>query len=164
MGICLIKAYIGVAIAVLDIDNPVVNDINARSVAEEFLVCRFCIILLRLKELMVEIHIVFIHLSQLASRYQSVDKQCVELVCSVEVVGLAMIGSIGDVTLRQLPDGPEDGVGTACTQGRMIREMAHKMRCHILHARATTEINAHQRTDNLTVLLPDDTAASLTQS
>ena len=30
---------------------------------------------------------------------------------SVEVVGLAMIGSIGDVTLRQLPDGPEDGVG-----------------------------------------------------
>ena len=91
--------------------NAILTAINARSVSEEFLVCRFCIILLRLKELMVEIHIVFFHLSQLASRYQSVDKQGVELVCSIKVVGLALIGSIGDVTLRQLPDGPEDGVG-----------------------------------------------------
>ena len=52
------KSYIGVAIAVLDIDNLVTYDIYARSVAEKLLVCLFCIILLCFKELVVEIDIV----------------------------------------------------------------------------------------------------------
>ncbi len=40
MGLSLIKAHICVAIAVLDIDNHVTDDIYARSVAEELLVCQ----------------------------------------------------------------------------------------------------------------------------
>ncbi|MCM1630130.1 hypothetical protein, partial [Bacteroides uniformis] len=40
-----------VAIAVLDIDNLVTDNIYARPVAEELFVGRFCIILLRFKKL-----------------------------------------------------------------------------------------------------------------
>ena len=70
VGLSLIKAHICVAIAVLDIDNHVTDDIYARSVAEELLVCRFCIILLCFKELMVEINIVGFHLIQFTSGNQ----------------------------------------------------------------------------------------------
>lgn len=92
MGLSLIKAHICVAIAVLDIDNHVTDDIYARSVAEELLVCRFCIILLCFKELMVEINIIGFHLIQLTGRKQGVYKQVVEFVCCIEIVGLALIG------------------------------------------------------------------------
>ena len=161
-GVLLAEAHVGVAVAVLDIDNPVANDINTGSVAEELLVRRFCIILLCLNELMIKVNIAFLNFLQLVSRNQSVYKQCVEFVRCVEIIGLALVGSIGDVILCQLPDGSEDGIRTACAQGWMIREMAHQMRCHILHARAATEVHAHQRTDNLAELITDD-AASLAQ-
>ena len=69
-----------------------------------------------------------------------------------------------DVILCQFPDGSKNGVRSACAQGGMIREMAHQMWRYILHARAATEVHAHQRTDNLAVLVSDDTAASLAQS
>ena len=94
MGLSLIKAHICVAIAVLDIDNHVTDDIYARSVAEELLVCRFCIILLCFKELMVEINIVGFHLIQFTSGNQGFYKQGVELVCRIEIIGLALVGSI----------------------------------------------------------------------
>ena len=68
MGVCLMKAHVGVAVAILDIDNLVTDDIHAGSVAEELLVCRFCIILLCLKKLMVEVNVVFLHFLQFASR------------------------------------------------------------------------------------------------
>ncbi len=111
-----IKAHIYVAIAVLNIDNLVTDDIYARSVAEELLVCRFCIILLCLKELMVENNIIGFHLIQFTGRHQGFYKQGVEFVCIIEIVGLALIRSIGDVILCQFPDGSEDGVRTACTK------------------------------------------------
>ena len=74
MGLSLIKAHICVAIAVLNIDNLVTDDIYARSVAEELLVCRFGIIFLCFKELMVEIDIVSFHLLQLTGGNQGVYK------------------------------------------------------------------------------------------
>ena len=94
---------------------------------KELLVGRFCIILLRFKELMVKVNIVFLNFLQLACRNQSVYKQCVEFVCSIEIIGLALVGSIGDVFLCQFLDGSEDGIRAACTKGRMIREMAHQL-------------------------------------
>ena len=45
MGVCLMKTHIRVAIAVLDIDYLVTDNIYARPVAEELFVGRFCIIL-----------------------------------------------------------------------------------------------------------------------
>ena len=59
MGVCLMKTHIRVAIAVLDIDYLVTDNIYARPVAEELFVGRFCIILLRFKKLMVKVNIVF---------------------------------------------------------------------------------------------------------
>ena len=58
MGVCLMKTHIRVTIAVLDIDYLVTDNIYARPVAEELFVGRFCIILLRFKELMVKVNIV----------------------------------------------------------------------------------------------------------
>ena len=78
------------------------------------------IILLCLKELMVEINIVGFHLIQSTSRNQGVYKQGVELVCRIEIIGPALIGSIGDVFLCQFPDGSEDGVRAAFTKHWMI--------------------------------------------
>ena len=89
-----IKAHICVAIAVLNIDNLLTDDIYARSVAEELLVCRFCIIFLCFKELMVEINIIGFHLIQFTGGNQGFYKQGVELVCRIEIIGLALIGSI----------------------------------------------------------------------
>ena len=80
MGVCLIKAYICVAVAVLDIDNLVTDDIYTRPVAEEFLVCRLCIIFLSFKELMVKINIVTFLILQLTGGNQSVDKQGVKFI------------------------------------------------------------------------------------
>lgn len=77
MGVCLMKTHIRVAIAVLDIDYLVTDNIYARPVAEELFVGRFCIILLRFKKLMVKVNIVFLNFLQLACRNQSVYKQCV---------------------------------------------------------------------------------------
>ena len=46
------------------------------------------------------------------------------IVGSIEIIGLALVGSKGDVFLCQFLDGSEDGIRAACTKGRMIREMA----------------------------------------
>ena len=47
---------------------------------------------------MVKVNIVFLNFLQLTCRNQSVYKQCVEFVCSIEIIGLALVGSIGDVS------------------------------------------------------------------
>ena len=79
MGVCLMKAYIGVAVAVLDIDDLVSDNINSGSVAEELLVRRFCIILLCLNELMVKVNIVFLNFLQLASRTKALTSNVLSL-------------------------------------------------------------------------------------
>ena len=48
---------------------------------------------------MVEIKIIGFHLIQFTGRNQGFYKQGVELVCCIEIVGLALIRSIGDVIL-----------------------------------------------------------------
>ena len=56
--------------------------------------CSSDTILRAIKELMVEINIVGFHLIQFTSGNQGFYKQGVELVCSIEIIGLALIGSI----------------------------------------------------------------------
>ncbi len=56
------KWNICVAIAILYADNQVANNRHARAIAKELLVCRLCIILLCLYELMVEINIIHLTL------------------------------------------------------------------------------------------------------
>ena len=65
MGVFLVKTHIRVAVAVLDTDYHVADNSYARPVAEELLVGRFCIILLRFNELMVKVNIIFLDLFQL---------------------------------------------------------------------------------------------------
>ena len=126
MGVCLMKTHIRVAIAVLDIDYLVTDNIYARPVAEELFVGRFCIILLRFKKLMVKVNIVFLNFLQLACRNQSVYKQCVEFVCSIEIIGLALVGSIGDVFLCQLLDGSDTRDGASVVTLRLPRMSRHR--------------------------------------
>ena len=56
--------------------------------------CSSDTILRAIKELMVEINIVGFHLIQFTSGNQGFYKQGVELVCRIEIIGLALIGSI----------------------------------------------------------------------
>ncbi len=56
------KTNVGVTIAILNANNQVVNNRHARAITKELLVCRLCIILLSLYELMVEINIIHLAL------------------------------------------------------------------------------------------------------
>ena len=62
-----VKAHVGIAIPVLNADNHVADDRNARTVAQELLVGGLCVILFRLYELMVKVKIVFQPSLQLTS-------------------------------------------------------------------------------------------------
>ena len=53
-------------IAILNANNQVANNRHARAITRELLVCRLCILLLGLYELMVEINIIHLTLFQLA--------------------------------------------------------------------------------------------------
>ena len=68
------KWNICVAIAILYADNQVANNRHARAIAKELLVCRLCIILLCLYELMVEINIIHITLFQLARCKHTIEQ------------------------------------------------------------------------------------------
>ena len=52
-------------------------------------------------------------LFQLPCGQQAIQEQCVEFVCSIEIIGLALVGSIGDVFLCQFLYGSENRVGTS---------------------------------------------------
>ena len=98
-------------------------------VPEKLLVCEFRIILLCLYELVVEVNVIPLALFQ-----QAIEEQCVQLVCRVEVVGLASVGCVGNVILAQFLYGSENRVGTTCAKCRVKREMVHQMRGDILYA------------------------------
>ena len=63
----LVKAHVGIAIPVLNADNHVADDRNARTVAQELLVGGLCVLLFRLYKLMVKVKIVFQPSLQLTS-------------------------------------------------------------------------------------------------
>ena len=68
------KWNICVAIAILYADNQVANNRHARAIAKELLVCRLCIILLCLYELMVEINIIHLTLFQSARCKHTIEQ------------------------------------------------------------------------------------------
>ena len=68
------KWNICVAIAILYADNQVANNRHARAIAKELLVCRLCIILLCLYELMVEINIIHLTRFQLARCKHTIEQ------------------------------------------------------------------------------------------
>ena len=61
----LVETDICVAVAVLNADNQVANNRHARAITKELLVCRLCIILLCLYELVVEVNVIPLTLFQL---------------------------------------------------------------------------------------------------
>ena len=63
-----------VAIAILYADNQVANNRHARAIAKELLVCRLCVKLLCLYELMVEINIIHLTLFQLARCKHTIEQ------------------------------------------------------------------------------------------
>ena len=109
-SILLMKTNIGVAIAVLQTNHEVADDGYAGAVTLELLVGELSVILLRLKELVVEVKVVFLALYELARRYQYVKQQ---VVGRVEVILLARLGSVRRVLLFQFVHDTEYGVRTA---------------------------------------------------
>ena len=63
-----------VTIAILNANNQVTNNRHARAITRELLVCRLCIILLCLYELMVEINITHLTLFQLARCKHTIEQ------------------------------------------------------------------------------------------
>ena len=105
----LVETNVSVAVAVLYSDNHVANDSHTWTVSEKLLVCGFRIILLCLYELVVEVNVIPLALFQLPCGQQAIEEQCVQLICRVEVMGLACVGCVGNVIL-----GSENRVGTTC--------------------------------------------------
>ena len=74
MGVCLMKTHIRVTIAILNANNQVANNRRARAITRELLVCRLCIILLSLYELMVEINIIHLTLFKLTRCKNTIEQ------------------------------------------------------------------------------------------
>jgi len=72
--ILLVETHIGVSVAVLYADNHVPYNGNARAVSEKLLVCRLGVILLRLKELVVEVNVILPARFQLPGGQQTIQK------------------------------------------------------------------------------------------
>ena len=63
-----------VTIAILNANNQVTNNRHARAITRELLVCRLCIILFSLYELMVEINIIHLTIFQLARCKHTIEQ------------------------------------------------------------------------------------------
>ena len=68
------KTNICVTIAILNANNQVANNRHARAITKELLVCRLCIILLSLYELMVEINIIHLTLFKLTRCKNTIEQ------------------------------------------------------------------------------------------
>ena len=68
------ETNICVAIAILYANNQVANNRDARAITKEPLVCRLCIILLSLYELMVKIDIIHLTLFQLTRCKHTIEQ------------------------------------------------------------------------------------------
>ena len=84
-------------------------------------------IVVGLKEVMVKVKMVLVNLVEVGCRKERVYKECVEFVWSIEMIGVGLVGSIGDVLVCELVDGCEDGMRGACRKGRMIGEMGDEL-------------------------------------
>jgi len=80
------------------------------------------IVLLRLYELMVEIHVVGLSAHELASVHEGLHQQAVQFRGCVEVIAPSRVRA-------------------ACAKGGMKREMGHQVARHVLHTVTTTEVN-----------------------
>ena len=85
------KWNICVAIAILNDNNQVANNRYTRAITGKLLVCRLCIILLSLYELMVKIDIIHLTLFQLARCKQTIEQLSIESVRRIEIVALTSI-------------------------------------------------------------------------
>ena len=150
-GVLLPESHVGVAVAVLDADGQVADDGHGRPVAGEVLVGRLCVVFLRLQELVVEVEVVSPAGLQPSRGKQGVDQQAVEPFGGVESIALPRLGRVADVLFRQLPNRPEDGVGAACAERGVEREVGHEVARDDLDACAAAEVDAHQRADDLAV-------------
>ena len=72
--VLLMETNICVAIAILNTDNQVANNRYTRAITRELLVCRLCIILLSLYELMVKIDIIHLTLFQLTRCKHTIEQ------------------------------------------------------------------------------------------
>ena len=68
------KWNICVAITILNANNQVANNRHARAIIGKLLICRLCIILLSLYELMVKIDIIHLILFQLARCKHTIEQ------------------------------------------------------------------------------------------
>ena len=68
------KTNICITIAILNANNQVANNRHARAITKELLVCRLCIILLSLYELMVEINIIHLTLFKLTRCKNTIEQ------------------------------------------------------------------------------------------
>ena len=86
------KAYIGVAVAVLYADNHVADNGHTGPVTKKFsCTWAFASYFLRLNELVVKVNVILPALFQLPCGQQAIQEQCVECVCRIEIIGLSGI-------------------------------------------------------------------------
>ncbi len=79
VSLCLLEAHAGIAVPVFQIDNQPADGEHARAVAVKALVGALAVILLCLKELVVEVHVVLASLRELPCGQQQLDEQYLAL-------------------------------------------------------------------------------------
>ena len=91
VSLCLHEAHVTVAVAILQIGNQPADGEHAWAVAVKTLVGALAVILLRLKELVVEVHVVLASLRELTCGQQQLDEQLVQFLSRVEIIDVARL-------------------------------------------------------------------------
>ena len=89
VSLCLHEAHVRIAVTVLKIGYQPADGEHAWAVAVKALVGPLAVILVRLKELVVEINVVCSALSKLSRCQQQLDEQLVQFLRRVEVIDVA---------------------------------------------------------------------------
>ena len=91
VSLCLHEAHVRIAVTVLKIGYQPADGEHAWAVAVKTLVGALAVILLRLKELVVEVHVVLASLRELTCGQQQLDEQLVQFLSCVEIIDVARL-------------------------------------------------------------------------
>ena len=91
VSLCLHEAHVRIAVTVLKIDYQPADGEHAWTVAVKTLVGTLAVILLRLKELVVEVHVVLASLRELPCGQQQFDEQLVQFLRRVEIIDVTRL-------------------------------------------------------------------------
>lgn|GEM_PF-5764082 len=160
VSLCLLEAHVTVAVAILQIGNQPADGEHAGAVAVKALVGPLAVILVRLKELVVEINVVCSALRKLSRCQQQLDEQLVEFLRRVEVIDVAGLFRCIRYVLRcQFLYATQHSVRAWDAGMRTLGKNVLQIQVEVFHTVTTAAEHGEDGTYDLAVLIANQSAA-----